>query len=169
VDRTSAASGRSLAHAPAPAAAPGALAPRQDRGDGLAFVTVTETPASDDTSTSTRPGATRRCRWCGRPFVVIAGPGRPKEYCRRSCRQRDYEARRRSADLGLDDAHLVVERAELEALHDRLYELEAAIEDVERDLAASDKPGERDYRDALDWLLAAARPLASSRFGERAG
>lgn len=109
----------------------------------------------------------RRCRWCGRPVAVTPGPGRPREYCRRSCRQRDYEARRRSAELGIGDAHLVVARAELDDLHDRLYELHAAIEDAERDLAAADPPGERDYREALEWVLSVARPLAELRFGER--
>jgi hypothetical protein len=69
-------------------------------------------------------------------------------------------------DLGLGDAQLVVARAELDALHDRLYELEAAIEDVDRDLAAADPPGERDYHEALDWILAVARPLTALRFGE---
>lgn len=108
----------------------------------------------------------RRCRWCGRPFAAAAGPGRPREYCRRSCRQRDYEARRRSAELGLGDAELVVARTELDALHDRLYELEAAIEDVDRDLAASDRPREKELREALDWLLAAARPLVALRLGQ---
>jgi len=94
---------------------------------------------------------------------VVAGPGRPREYCRRSCRQRDYEARRRAGSLGLDDNHVVVARAELDALHDRLYELEAAIEDVERDLATAGRPGTDDYREALEWLLAVARPLATTR------
>ena len=124
---------------------------------------MTETSPSG--TTTNVPVTTRRCRWCGRPFDVVPGPGRPREYCRRSCRQRDYEARRQSADLGLGDAQLVVARSELDALHDRLYELEAAIEDVDRDLAAA-PPGERDYREALDWILAAARPLTSLRFGE---
>lgn len=99
-------------------------------------------------------------------FEVVAGPGRPREYCRRSCRQRDYEARRQSADLGLGEAHLVVARADLDALHDRLYALEAAIEDAERDLAAVDQPAADDYREALDWVLAAARQLTSLRLGE---
>ena len=52
-------------------------------------------------------------------------------------------------------------RAELDDLYDRLYELEAAIEDVERDLA--DAAGEADVRRALDWLLEAARPVAALR------
>lgn len=127
---------------------------------------MTKTPGSGPGSAPERPSTIRRCRWCGRPFGVVAGPGRPREYCRRSCRQRDYEARQQSAALGLGDARLVVARAELDALHDRLYELEAAVEDVERDLAAADPPGEQDYREALDWLLAAARPLTTLRFGE---
>jgi hypothetical protein len=117
------------------------------------FVTVTELPRTG------APG-TRRCRWCNRPFTVIAGPGRPREYCRRSCRQRDYEARRRAAEVGLGDAELIVAKAELDALNDRLYELEAAVEDVDRDLAAAGpEPDARTVRDALDWLLTAARPL----------
>jgi hypothetical protein len=69
-------------------------------------------------------------------------------------------------DLGIGEAQLVVARAELDALHDGLYELEAAIEDVDRDLAAADPPDERDYREALQWLMAVARPLAELRFGE---
>lgn len=63
----------------------------------------------------------------------------------------------------------MVARAELDALHDRLYELEAAIEDVERDLAAAGDPDVRDYREALDWILRVARPLTSLRFGETGG
>lgn len=105
----------------------------------------------------------KRCRWCARRFEVVPGPGRPKEYCRRSCRQRDYEARRRSVEAGLGDGQLVVARHALDALHDRLYELEAAIEDVDRDLAASARPTAAEYREALSWVLAAARPLASVR------
>ena len=67
----------------------------------------------------------------------------------------DYESRRRAAELGLSES-------ELEALRDALYVLEAAVEDVDRDLAeADDDPAE--VRRCLDWLLSAARPLASHR------
>ena len=48
-------------------------------------------------------------------------------------------------------------RTELEALRDRLYVLECAIGDVERDLAAELDPEE--LREALSWLLDAAKPL----------
>jgi hypothetical protein len=103
----------------------------------------------------------RRCRWCGRPFEVTPGPGRPREFCKASCRQQDYVARQRSREAGLSDAELIVARAQLDDLHDRLYVLEAAIEDVERDLA--DAEGPDDVRAALDWLLEAARPLVEAR------
>ena len=42
-------------------------------------------------------------------------------------------------------------------LNDRLYVLEAAVEDVERDLAASST--KQDYVEAVEWLLDACRPL----------
>lgn len=96
-----------------------------------------------------------------------AAVGRPRRYCRRSCRQRDYEARRRAAELGLNERELVVTRDELDGLYDELYVLEAAIEDVERDLAAG--PSATEVREALDWLLDAARPLVRRRLGEQAG
>jgi hypothetical protein len=61
---------------------------------------------------------------------------------------------------------LVVTRAELDELHDLLYVLEAAVEDVERDTAPGASAGE--LRDALDWLLDAARPLTHRRVGDSA-
>ena len=108
-----------------------------------------------------RPGE-HRCKWCGRAFELVAGPGRPALYCRRSCRQRDYEARRRAGELGLGETELIIAKSELDALRDALYVLEAAVEDVDKDLAdAADDPVE--VRRALDWLLQAARPLLEHR------
>lgn len=66
-------------------------------------------------------------------------------------------ARARSAEVGISEHELIITRAALDDLRDRLYVLEAAVEDVERDLAVAE--GEQDLRDALEWLLAAARPL----------
>jgi hypothetical protein len=86
-------------------------------------------------------------------------------YCRRSCRQRDYEARRRATEAGLGEDSVIISRAELDELHDRLYELEAAVEDVERDLAG--KPTATAYREAVKWLLTAARPLVQQRLLDR--
>jgi hypothetical protein len=102
-----------------------------------------------------------RCRWCGRALPVRNGPGRPREFCKESCRQLDYQARRRAVEVGLSEHELIVARRELDGLYDRLYALEAAIEDVDRDLAGS--PGPEDYRDAVAWLLDAARPVVEKR------
>jgi hypothetical protein len=103
----------------------------------------------------------QRCRWCGRGFDLRPGPGRPKQFCKASCRQQDYVARRRSTEVGLSESELIVARTQLDELHDRLYVLEAAIEDVERDLAEGDDP--QAVREALDWLLDAARPVVEHR------
>lgn len=74
----------------------------------------------------------------------------------------DYAARRRAVELGAGKSDLVVARRELDELYDRIYALEAAVEDVERDLAeAGDDP--REIRRALDWLLESARPVLERR------
>ena len=51
----------------------------------------------------------------------------------------------------------MVARTALDELHDALAVLEAAIIDVERDLALDD--GLQSHREAMAWLLDAARPL----------
>jgi len=104
---------------------------------------------------------TRRCRWCGRPIEDQPGPGRPPQYCRPSHRQRDYEARLRARELGLSESDLVVARQAIDHLHDQIYIIECAIEDVEKDLVDDDSP--EAMRRALAWLLEAARPLRSAR------
>lgn len=94
--------------------------------------------------------------------MVPVGSGRPAEFCKVSCRQRDYESRRRAAELGLSENELVMTRDELEQLRDALYVVEAALEDVDRDLAAArDDPDE--VRRSLEWLLQAVRPLLGLR------
>jgi hypothetical protein len=87
------------------------------------------------------------------------GPGRPRQFCTQACRQKDYIARLRAQEAGLSEAELIITREELDALHDKLYVLEAAIEDVERDLTGS--PTKQEYVEALEWLLDAAKPLVS--------
>ena len=91
------------------------------------------------------------------------GPGRPREFCGGSCRQQDYLRRQRAADAGLAEHELVVTRSELDDLYDKLYVLEAAVEDVDRDLAEGATP--KEYEEAVAWLLEAARPLLTARLG----
>ena len=80
------------------------------------------------------PSNERRCEWCGRRLAP-ATVGRPRRYCRRSCRQRAYESRRRSSELGLGDDELIVTRNELDDAQDRLYLIGTALVDAETDLA----------------------------------
>lgn len=89
------------------------------------------------------------------------GPGRPREFCGGACRQQDYLRRLRASDAGLAEHELIVTREELDDLYDRLYVLEAAVQDVEQDLAG--EPTLEDYRDAVAWLLEAAKPLIGPR------
>ena len=119
-------------------------------------------PVVRNSGTVSKVPGEHRCAWCGRTYEVTAGRGRPQLYCRRSCRQREYEANRRAKELGLSESELVVTRDELERLRDALYVLEAAVEDVERDL--TDGPSSpAEVKQALDWLLGAARPLLELR------
>jgi len=78
-------------------------------------------------------------------------------FCKRSCRQRDFEARQRARAHGLDESEIILTRAELDDVRDKLFVLRCAVEDVARDLAGS--PTKQDYADAITWLLDACRPL----------
>lgn len=74
-------------------------------------------------------------------------------------------SRQRAAELKLSDDELIIARAELDALHDELYVLACAVEDAERDLAASSRRTIRDLSETLEWLLSAARPLRDREIG----
>lgn len=80
-------------------------------------------------------------------------------FCSQRCRQWDWVARQRARELQLNENELVVAREELDALHDELYVLACAVEDVERDLDTARGPTASELRDAVEWLLAAAKPL----------
>ena len=71
-------------------------------------------------------------------------------------------ARQRAGELELSEGELVIARAALDELHDQLYVLACAIEDTDADLAATEgAPPAAELRRMLDWLLDAARPLAT--------
>ena len=67
-------------------------------------------------------------------------------------------ARKLADSHGLGDDDLIVSRTALDELQSRLYCLQAALEDVDRDLAESDEPA--DVAEALRWLRENAQPLA---------
>ena len=63
----------------------------------------------------------------------------------------------------MSESELIVARSELDDLYDRLYVLECAVEDVDRDLAGG--ATKQELQDAVNWLLQAAKPLAGRRLG----
>lgn len=89
----------------------------------------------------------------------MPGPGRPRLFCKPGCRQQAYLARRLAETHGLSDDDVIVSRVVVEDLQSRLYCLQAALEDVERDLARAAEPA--DVADAFAWLRENAEPLAS--------
>lgn len=76
-------------------------------------------------------------------------------------------ARRFAAAHGLGDDDVIVDRRRLEELQDALYLLQAAIEDVDGDLAGT--PTAAEVRTALGWLLDNARPAAALHLEPKAG
>ena len=101
-----------------------------------------------------------RCDWCHRPLGVRTGVGRPRRFCSPSHRQRAYEARRRADELHVPADQCLVSVSDLRRLHDRLYRLEAAVDDVRADLAES--RGAAAYRRAYDHLIDAAADLVGT-------
>lgn len=99
-----------------------------------------------------------RCGWCRRMMPERTGPGRPAKFCSQKCRQWNWVAQQRAAELQLSEHELVIARGELDALHDDLYVLACAVDDTERDLATGE-PTAADLRSIVEWLMAAARPL----------
>jgi hypothetical protein len=67
-------------------------------------------------------------------------------------------ARKLASAHGLSEGDVIVSREALDEVQSRLYCLQAALEDIDRDLAASSTPA--DVADALRWLVDNARPLA---------
>jgi len=106
------------------------------------------------------------CAWCGRAFAPSAGTGRKARYCRRSHRQRAFEARCLAARMGLDSGEALVDADALNRLRDRLYVLESALDDVEKDLRGRPEPEE--YRRAFQHLYAAAGQLRDACVEPRA-
>jgi hypothetical protein len=108
----------------------------------------------------------RRCAWCGVSFPVPTGPGRPPRFCRRSHRQRAYEARTLAARHGLGPDDVLVTRAVFDELRDLLYRIESALQDVDGDLAeGSDSDG---YRQALWHLYRTAASVRAVSFEPKA-
>ena len=76
------------------------------------------------------------------------GQGRPRKWCKQSCRQRAFESRKLAQRLGVSDDAIVVNRDQYELLLDRRYELTLAARDIRKPDAGNRTPSEQ-----IDWLL----------------
>lgn len=105
-----------------------------------------------------------RCAWCRR-VLPVQRTGRPRQYCSQACRQWHWVGRQRAAELSLREDELIVARAELDALHDELYVLARAVDDIGRQLSAAGDRTARELDELLRWLLESARPLRDRELG----
>jgi len=85
------------------------------------------------------------------------GVGRPRVFCKQACRQREYESRRRSLELGLGEHELVVTREALESMRDRIYVLAHTVADADVDLHQPEARRAKELRRVLEYVLDAAR------------
>lgn len=95
-----------------------------------------------------------------------SGPGRPRRFCRRSHRQRHYEARRLAAAQGIAADEVLLSRDVFDGWRDQVALLASALEDADQDLSGS--PGLREYTEAFQALYRAARATAGVRIEVRA-
>ena len=123
---------------------------------------MTKSPAEQQWQRKAAPDGPR-CRWCRRVLPEQSGPGRPRSYCSQPCRQWDWVARQRAREVQLSDEQLVMAREELNDVHDALYVLSCAVQDVQRDLADIQQPNAKELRDMLQWILECAEPIGSLR------
>ncbi len=104
--------------------------------------------------TVTKEAVEPRCQWCGRELTFLVGRGRPRRYCRQSCRQRAYELRQRQLAGTLRSNEVPISLTHFERLRDGVYRLTTALEDVDLDLAE-----DGDYEAAFRHLYEAATEL----------
>ncbi|MGY1638384.1 hypothetical protein ACI78V_17190 [Geodermatophilus sp. SYSU D00742] len=112
-------------------------------------------------------GAERRCGWCCRVLPQQGSVGRPRQYCGQACRQRAYEQRSATAKAGLSGDVVLVTRAELDGLQDRLYQLRCALEDVQTLL--TERPTKAELERSLSDLVRSTGRLDRLWVTERAG
>lgn len=97
-----------------------------------------------------------RCAHCGRGFAVHAGPGRPAKYCRRSCRQRAFEARRHVGDQAWVEGRLIEISGQLAEREDAVDRVREIIGELRVDLEDGRMTGLAEIIDRLEEALGPA-------------
>ena len=87
-------------------------------------------------------------------------------YCRPSHRQRAYESRKLAEQHRLGTDEVLISRSSFEGMRDLIYRIEAALQDVDADLASGADPDE--YRKALWHLYEAAADTRTFTFEPKA-
>lgn len=82
---------------------------------------------------------TGTCEHCGRGFERPVGVGRPRRYCRRSCRQRAYERRRHDGDQAWGDRRIIELGRQLAAHEDAIDRVRWLADQLDRD-AREERP-----------------------------
>ena len=134
---------------------------------GLDYASGTATQERVPPAVSRESSEPRRCGWCCRVLPQQGSVGRPRLYCGQACRQRAYEQRAATAKAGLPGDVVLVTRAELDGLQDRLYQLRCALEDVQTLL--TERPTKAELERSLTDLLHSTGRLDRLWITERAG
>ncbi|KAB1503616.1 hypothetical protein F7230_00305 [Corynebacterium sp. 320] len=66
--------------------------------------------------------------------------GRHRKYCGQSCRQRAYEQRARLKNTGIEEDSIILRPSAVNALHDQLFELRCAAEDIVTAVSEGEDP-----------------------------
>jgi hypothetical protein len=99
---------------------------------------------------------------------VSGGPGRQPKYCRRSHRQRAYEARQVAVERGLGDGEVLVAIETWHRLRDAIYIAETIATDAAEDLLEANAEDElvsiiRSLRETIGGVVDAfGEPIAVS-------
>lgn len=103
----------------------------------------------------------KRCEWCGKPIVVENMRGRPKRYCSRSCRQRAYEHRNHKLGKTIPTEGIHLTSDQLDRLHDQLFALRCAAEDIH--IATQDEqPDNEEIQRLCDELIQLAKAIENA-------
>ncbi|MCS4535063.1 hypothetical protein [Corynebacterium sp. HS2168-gen11] len=84
---------------------------------------------------------TPTCQWCGQD-IVTTGRGRPRKFCKPSCKQRAYEQRHTVQGTQIPPTAVIIPPEKVDAFNDALFELRCAAEDIQTAVREGCEPDE---------------------------
>jgi hypothetical protein len=134
-----------------------ASSPTFSRPPRLTTLSVTRHATSKGDTATTRLQA-ESCNYCSRLLGPRRSTGRRRTYCSQSCRQRAYQSRKRSRELGLGEGMIVVS-------HTQTARLVRRINDLLEALAVVESAGLHSNDMSMQRLCAASRKLGDAAVG----